>query len=428
MNEFIVSLRSFNSQVWIQGLGRLLCQIGFGLISFYIPILFVNQIGFSASAVGFALGLSAVAEVISHFIGGALSDSPQFGRKAALSLSAGLGVLVSIILVLSNNLVMLTLASLLLGLSLGSYWTTSSAAVMDATAPEERSQSFAVMGVMEYLGIGIGILGGGVLLKFVEPMPQLLFAVCAAIFLLFFLLIQFGMEARSSTAATSLAAGIWAALKDKLLLLFLVINSFYALYVALVTSTIPLYFTNFVAGSDNIPGVSVTSTANLFTWCYIGVAVVMQLPIAQLFTFFPRVRVLISSMLLWAVGFSLLWAAGTFASAQFIWGMIGLCVLSIASVAYKPFSVAIVSDLAPESLRGAYMAVSSQSWTIGYFFGPISGGWAMDQSVTVARWFWLIVASSTFACIALLGLFEMLRPDATLPDANPQASESGTSA
>lgn len=427
MNEFIISLRSFNSQVWIQAWGRLLCQIGFGLISFYIPILFVNRIGFSAAAVGFAVGLSAVAEVISHFIGGALSDSPRFGRKAALSLSAGLGVLVSIILVLSNNLVMLTLASLLLGLSLGFYWTTSSAAVMDATAPEERSQSFAVMGVMEYLGVGIGILGGGVLLKFVEPMPQLLFAVCAVIFLLFFLLIQFGMDAHSSAATTShLAAGIGTAIKDKLLLLFLVINSFYALYVALVTSTIPLYFTNFVAGADSIPGVSVTSTANLFTWCYIGVAVVMQLPIAQLFTSFRRVRVLMSSMLLWAVGFLLLWVA--IASAQFVWGMVGLCVLSIASVAYKPFSVAIVSDLAPESLRGAYMAVSSQSWTIGYFFGPICGGWAMDQSATVAHGFWLIVAFSTFACIALLGLFEMLHPDANLPDANSQPSESGTSA
>lgn len=428
MNEVTVSLRSFNSQVWIQAWGRLLCQIGFGLISFYIPILFVNQVGFSAAAVGLALGVSAVAEVISHFIGGALSDSPRFGRKAALSLSAGLGVLVSIILVLSNNLVMLTLASLLLGLSLGFYWTTSSAAVMDATAPEERSQSFAVMGVMEYLGIGIGILGGGVLLKFVEPIPQLLFAVCAVIFLLFFLLIQVGMTAQSSAATRShLAAGIGTAIKDKRLLLFLGINSFYALYVALVTSTIPLYFTNFVAGADSIPGVSVTSTANLFTWCYIGVAVVMQLPIARLFTSFRRVRVLIGSMLLWAVGFSLLWTAGI-ASDQFVWGMIGLCVLSIASVAYKPFSVAIVSDLAPESLRGAYMAVSSQSWTIGYFFGPICGGWAMDQSAAVAHGFWLIVALSSFACIALLRLFEMLHPDANLPDTSPQPSESGTSA
>jgi MFS family permease len=133
-------------------------------------------------------------------------------------------------------------------------------------------------------------------------------------------------------------------------------------------------------------------------------------------------------MLLWLVGFSLLWAAGTFAEAQFIWSMVGLSILSIASVAYKPFSVAIVSDLAPASLRGVYMAVSSQSWTIGYFLGPICGGWAMDQSSTVARLFWLAVALSTFVCIGLLWLFEVLHPDATVTDANPHPSGSGTSA
>ena len=184
---------------------------------------------------------------------------------------------------------------------------------------------------------------------------------------------------------------------------------FFTTYVALVTSTIPLYFTNFLAGSDPIPGVSVGSTASLFTGCYIGVGAVLQIPTTSLLTPLRRIWVLTGAIALWGVGFALLWAAGTFAEAQFIWAIVALCLLSLASVAYKPFFVATVSDLAPPSLRGAYLAVSSQCWTVGYFIGPLLGGWAMDQPALVAQRFWLGVGLSTAVCVALLWVFESIR-------------------
>lgn len=426
MNQWLSSLRSLNFQVWVQAIGRLFCQVGFGLISFYIPLLFVNQVGLSATSVGFSIGLSSLTEVVAHFIGGSLSDSPRFGRKTALSLSAALGIVVSLVLAVSDSLFMLAIASLLLGFSLGFYWTASSAAVMDATALEERHHAFAVMGVAEYVGVGLGVLGGGTLLLLTNQSPLVLFTGCGTIFLGFFLLIQLAMTPAqlSSSDHENLAQGILTALKDRSLIIFLLANTFYATYVALVTSTIPLYFTNVVAGSDSTPGVSVGSTANLFTWCYIGVGAVVQLPIAQLFTAFPRVRVLMVAMLLWATGFFLLWATGTFATSQFLWGILALCILSIASVTYKPFFVAIVSELAPASLRGAYTAVSSQSWTIGYFIGPIMGGWAIDQSPVVSRSFWLVVAASTLVCITLLRIFEIINPEIE-PEIEVQPSEGG---
>lgn len=420
MRELVSGVRSLNAQVWTQAIGRLLCQIGYGLISFYLPILFVNQIGLSAAAVGFSIGLSAVSEVLSHFLGGILSDSPRFGRKLALLLAAGLGMAVTGILAISHDFWMLTLACLLLGLSLGFYWTASSAAVIDATDSAARPQAFALMGVAEYVGIGIGVLSGGAFLLWVGQTPQQLFILCGAFFLAFLLLIQFGMAEQYQPDLSSKPAepGIWVALRDQLLLIFLGANIFYATYVAIVNSTIPLYFTNFVEVTGETANQSITSTASLFTACYIGLGAVLQLPIAHYFARFARVRVLMAAMLLWAIGFSLLWAAGTFEVGQFAWGMVALCILSIASVAYKPFSVAIVSELSPESARGTYMAVSSQAWTVGYFVGPTLGGWAMDQPSLVAQSFWLVVATSTIVCILLLWWFERL-----YPEGSPQATE-----
>ncbi|MEO1069983.1 MAG: MFS transporter [Cyanobacteria bacterium J06638_6] len=409
--KLTAALQLSNRQVTVQALGRLLVQVSYGLISFYIPILFVNQMGFSATSVGFALSLCAITEVAGHFVGGTLADSPRFGRRAVLSLAALLGVVVSAVLVVSHSLGMLVLASFVLGLSLGFYWTASGAAVMDATEPDDRSRAFAVMGVAEYVGIGIGILGGSALLTVVAADPELIFVGCGLMFLTFLGLVQGAMtrDQPSPPKSDSAGDGIVSALKDKALVVFMSANTFFTTYVALVTSTIPLYFTNFMAGSDPIPGVSVGSTASLFTWCYIGVGAVLQIPTTSLLTPLRRIWVLTGAIALWGIGFALLWAAGSFAEAQFVWAIVALCLLSLASVAYKPFFVATVSDLAPPSLRGTYVAVSSQCWTLGYFIGPLLGGWAMDQSALVARRFWLAVGLSAVACIALLWVFEGIR-------------------
>lgn len=420
-NPLWSALQLSNSQVWIQAAGRSLSQIGSGLIYFYIPLVFVNQVGLSATSVGFSLGLSSLTGVLGHIVGGILADSPRFGRKTTLSFSAALGIAVSLLLAVTQTLPVLTVACLLLGISIGFYWTAADAAVMDVTPMAERHQAFAVMSVAENLGNGIGILGGGLLLTLVRQNHLALFIGCSFFFLAFLGLTQLAIPETRSPSATheNTTTGILTALRDKLLITFVLANVLFTTYIAIVTSTIPLYFTNFVTGIGGGPGASVTNTANLFTWCYIGIGAVLQLPIAQLFTHYPRVRVLMMAMLVWAVGFVLVWVTGTVTTAQLIWGIGALCILSIASATYKPFASAIVSELAPESLRGSYIAISSQCWAIGYFIGPVIGGWAMDQPAVIADRFWLGAAATTVIGFVVLQVFQtlLLSRDRSLQDA-----------
>jgi MFS family permease len=398
-----------SSQLWVQAVGRSLSQVGSGLLFFYIPIVFVNQVGLSAATVGLSLGLSSLAGVAGHFIGGALVDSPQYGRKITLSFSAVLGMLSSFILAATHEVQLLIIATLLLGLSVGFYWTAADAAVMDVTQAAERHQAFALLSVAENLGVGIGVLGGGVLMTFIHQDYRTLFLVCGLIFLAFLMLIQARLhETRHDPVgrASDTAAGLWLAMRDQSLIIFVLANVLFTTYIALVTSTIPLYFTNFIPAMGINPDASLTNTANLFTWCYVGVGAVLQLPIARLLSPFARVRVLMIAMLLWAVGFSLVWVTGTITHFQFLWGIVALCMLAMATVVYKPFAAAIVSELAPPSLRGAYVAVSSQCWAIGYFIGPLLGGWAMDQTAAIAHKPWIFAAISTSAGLLFLHLFQ----------------------
>lgn len=418
-------LQLSNRLVWLLAIGRMLCQTGSGLLNFYIPLVFVNQVGLSATAVGFSIGIGSLAEVAGHFVGGALADDPRFGRKLTLIVSIVLGAIVSFLLVVTGSLPLLLFACLLLGFGVGIYWTAADAAMMDVTAPEDRSQAFAIATMADNVGTGIGVLGGGLLLLHVSQAPQQVFVGCGLIFLVFLLAQLVMPETRQANEGAEKTAvqGMMIALQDKALLILFLANALLTTYMALVSSTIPLYFTNFIP-LDRAAGTSVDSVANLFTWCYIGVGTVVQLPIAHFFSGFQHVRVLMVSMVLWATGFLLLWTTGTVATAQLGWGIAALCTMSIAATLHKPFVAAIVSELAPPSLRGAYIGVNSQSWAIGFFIGPALGGWAMDQPQMIADNAWLVAAASTPAGLLILYALERLRPETDLAQVadNPKTS------
>lgn len=404
----------FSAQVWMQAIARSLYQVGYGLMQFYVPIVFVNQMGLSAASVGLATGLGSLSGVVGHFLGGTLADDPRVGRKKTLLRSAGLSILAAIVLALVQGLPLLVLANLLMGISLGFYWTAADAAVMDATDSADRHQAFAILGLAESLGVGVGVLGGGVLLAWVAE-ARSLFLLVSLIFLVFLVLVQTMMQgtidasADAAPTADSPQQGWRVALNDGRLRTFVLANVLFTTYIAVVNTTLPLYLTNFAA-IGAVSSSSAASVATLFTGCYVGIGAVAQVPIVQVLGSFPRVRVLMMSMLLWGGGFFLVWAISVHSMST----IAALGVLSIATAVYKPFAAAIVAELAPPTLRGSYIALSSQCWAIGYFVGPLLGGWALDQSAAIAQYSWLGAALSTLAGLATLMVLDRALPPVTI--------------
>jgi MFS family permease len=389
-------------QVWVQAIGRTLYQAGYGSIQFFIPLIFVNQVGLSATTVGIGIGSGSLAGVVGHFLGGYLADSPSYGRKKTLLFSAVLSILAAFVLALTQNLPLLFIANLLMGLSAGCYWTAADTIVMDVTDPDKRHQAFAVLVLADSLGAGFGIWGGGILLSLTNA--QTFFFTDSFILLLFLLLAQ--IATRETRQEQSESAKVWqkfvTALNDHSLRLFVLVSVLFTTYVALVNIILPLYLTNIVANSAKQVGLSVGSVANLFTWCYVGIGAVLQLPLLQVLGSLVKVQVLIISMLLWGVGFFLVWATGMVASLQLVCMSVALIVLSIATAIYKPFAPTVIAELAPEPLRVVYLSISYQCWSVGYFIGSVFGGWAMDQSPTIAHYFWIVVALSTICGLLIL--------------------------
>lgn len=398
-----------NKKIWILTAGRLLSQIGTGFTLFYAPIFFVNEIGLSATSVGIALGSGSVSGIVGRFLGGVWTDSPNWGRRNTLLLSAAISAVADVVLFFTNNLTVLVIGNLLMGLGIGLYWPATEAAVADLTTPSQRNEAFALTRLADSIGLSVGVVWGGVIIAN-ETSYRLLFALDGVSFVVFFLVIYGAISETYDFSEThhQEKRGWLAALKDKRLIIFLIVNIMITGYLSQVQSTLPLYFKNFISGaSSGVNGFSPKWISIIFSG-HIVFAALTQLPMARFLNRFSRPHALMFSLVLWAIGFIFVWVTGIVSEKAIIWAIIALMILALAMVAYTPSASSLVVELAPPSLRGVYLSLNSQCWAIGYLVGPPLGGLAMDQSsLILIQGFWLLLAFSVI--IGLIILFYLDR-------------------
>lgn len=392
------SLRQLKTQIWVLAAGFLLCQIGTGSTLFYAPIFFVNQVGMSAASVGLALGSASISGILGRFLGGTLSDSPRWGRKKTLLLSAAISLIGDLILSVTFNFPTLLLGNLFMGFGVGLYWPATEAAVADLTTPGERSEAFAIARLADSLGLGLGVVGGGILIANFGQY-RALFLIDALSFLLFSIVVYITITDTKQLQQRQheTKEGWLIAARDRRLMTYICVNILFTTYISQTQSTLPLYFKNFVSND----GFSATIISGLFTW-HIAFAALSQLPVARFLKRFSRINALGCSMILWGLGFSCIWLLGSATNYVLVLAILALSLLSLATVAYTSSASVLVVDIAPKSLWGIYLAINSQCWAIGYLIGPPLGGWALDQNPIIAQNFWLILALTVFIGLLIL--------------------------
>jgi MFS family permease len=403
-------LPQLNPQVWILGFGRFLSEVGTGFTLFYAPIFFVNRVGFSATAVGFALGSASISGIFGRILGGSLSDSPKWGRRYTLLLSAAVAAIASLVLASTVTFPILILGNLLSGLGQGLYWPATEAVVADLTTPANRREAYALTRLADNLGLGTGIVFGGALVS-TTGAYRALFLIDATSFMVFFVVIYLAIKETYQPLANASdlsAKNNWAiALSDRRLLVYVLVNIIFTTYTSQLHSTLPLYLRNFVSSNSLTQGFTESTLSALFAW-HMAVAILFQLPIARVLKRFTHPHALIVSALIWAVAFSCVWFTGITPVNQLFWAIAAMGIFGLAIISYTPSAAALVTELAPESQRGVYFSISSLCWAVGYFIGPPLGGWALDQSRVFVYSYWLGLAASVFLTIAILHYLNQL--------------------
>lgn len=406
--KLVSGLPPLDHRLWILMFGRLLLQLGTGFVLFYAAIFFVNEVGLSPAAVGFGIGSESVTGVVGRVMSGSLADSPHWGRRKILLISAAISSAADLVMAISSNFPVFLLANLLMGLGVGLYWPATEAVIADLTTVENRNEAYALNRLADSLGLGLGVVLGGWWIA-ATGAYRAMFLIDSLSFLVFLGVIYKAVPEtlNRNQASPNLLQGWRIALRDRPLLTFVLANLLFTTYLALINTALPLYLTRFVSETP-AETFRPTVLSILFAW-YIGLCVLCQLPVVRMLKSLNHAHALMISAFFWAVGFALVWFTGQATRVHPLWAGAALAVMAVATVAYTPSASSLIISLAPEQRRGIYLSVNSLCWAGGYFIGPTIGGWAMGENRTIADGFWLgIVLSVGVILLVLQGLYRQL--------------------
>lgn len=379
---------------------------------FYAPIFFVNQVGLSATLVGLGLGSAQqITGIFGRILGGTMCDSPAWGRRRTLLLSAAISAIADVALILAGNFPLFLFGNLLMGLGIGLYWPATEAAVADLASPQQRGEAFAITRLADSVGLSLGTAFGGLLLASSID-GRWLFAADGLSFAIFFGVIYIAITETSHFEDHDAGIPWWhswrEALSDRRLSIYLAVNVLFTAFISQIQTTLPLYLRNFAPGLQEVSlgdwfaqfDLGVEGIVGILFSGHILLMVLIQLPIARWLKPFRHCQALIFAQICWGLGFIPVWVAGTQDNFALAAAAAALAIFSLAIVAYTPAASTLVTELAPKKLRGVYLALNSLCWAVGYFIGPPLGGWALDRAIRDE--FWLGCAIAPLLGIAIL--------------------------
>jgi MFS family permease len=209
-----------------------------------------------------------------------------------------------------------------------------------------------------------------------------------ALITLFFLTETRPARVAGSRSTPADQGGLGTVFRDRIFLVFLVLNLFAVMVMFQHQSTLPIAMT-----ADGLSPAT-------YGWVIAvnGVLIVSgQLFVPKLIDGRNRSRVLALATLVVGIGFGLVAfaaGAGFYALTVIIW--------TLGEMLQSPSNAALIAELSPAALRGRYQGVNSLSWSAGAALAPITGGFVQEHLGNAALWLGCAAVGSLVAVGQLL--------------------------
>jgi MFS family permease len=358
---------------WVLFWGTLISSSGNALVYPFLTIYFRQRFEMSMTTIGVYLSANAFVGLLSGALGGSLAD--RFGRRNVMAASLLLTAVVTVGWGLATDLTLLLVLIMLNGLVGPLYNPASQAMVADIVAPDKRAEAYGLIRVISNLGHVIGPSIGGLL---AARSYSILF-VCAAVAELIFFVIVVTMlsetrpESRHAEQGSDGGMSYAPVLRDLPFVAVCATTVLAVLVYAQMNTTFPIYMKEHFGIAEDQYGLLIALNPLM--------VVTLQFSITRWTTRYRRTSILALSAALFAIGFGSLGLGRTlwhFAASLAIW--------TVGEMTMVPVSSALVADLAPETMRGRYMAVSNITWSIGWMLGPLWAGLVSDNLGMTQVW------------------------------------------
>lgn len=356
-------LRTYPRSLWVLFAGTFVYCAGSGLAFPLEGIYLRTHLHASWFTIGVLFGLLGILAAPFQVAGGAFTD--RVGRRIPIIIAAVSDIVWFVGFAVATHawqVGALVVVESALGWPL--FLTASNAMIADLLPQEKRATAYSVIRTAMNVGVVVGPAAGGIALGLGASFREIFLSAAAGCGLFLVLILLWIDETRPEAARQSgveKRVGYGVVLRDRRFLAFCAVTllalipfgQFGAIYSTYITTEM---------------GVSY-STWPLLLALNAGIVAALQFVAISLSRGRSPMRLMAVASLLIGIGVGGVAFAHTLASL-----IVLVVVLSLGEVFFSPIASSIVSDMAPEAIRGRYMGAWTVMWNGGISAGPLLGG------------------------------------------------------
>jgi len=377
--EFLERIRNvyddYPRQFWVLVFGTFIDTLGRTMLNPFLMLYVTKRFDVGMTEVGMLFGLMSVTSTIGRMLGGALTD--RLGRKWMVIFGLVVSGLSSLAMGVVGTFDLFFAVVLFVGLVASIGGPAQGAMIADILPEEKRTGGFGIFRVVANLSWVLGPVIGG-LLAMRSYMPLFIADAIASTFTagIVFLAIKETRPTSHTKSEQTMAqtfVGYLNVLQDTTFILFI------GACILMTTGYLQIYTTLGVYLRDT-HGIAEQAYGWLMSM-NAATVVLLQIPISRQIEKRRPMLMMALGALLYAVGL------GTYGLvSSYVPFIIAMLIITIGEMVVMPTAQAMVAKIAPEDMRGRYMAIWGFGWSIPSAVGPLLAGLVMDNYDP--RWVW----------------------------------------
>ena len=378
----------FPRPFWVLMLGTFIDHIGSFMLLPFFALYITQHFGLSMTGLGGVIFVFAISGTVGGFAGGALAD--KFGRRSIILLGILFSGASSLLMGFVDSLVIFIGIVVVVGLLQDIGGPAQSALVADVLPPHRQQEGFSIWRVVVNISAVIGPLIGGILaatnfrLLFIGD-AVLSFITAIVVFLALPETKPKPREGQAPQTLVQTAIGYRRVLADRIFMAFVALTILSVMVYAQMNTTLPVFLRDIHQMPPENYSYLIALNATL--------VVLLQFGITRKIKEFQPLRVLALGAFCLAFGFAMFGFGG-----GLLYFALAMVVITIGEMIIAPVGQAFVARLAPEEMRGRYMAMFAFSWAFPFALGPLAAGLITDN--VNFYWVWYAAGIVGVVCAA----------------------------
>jgi len=367
-NQFPIELRLITKI-------RFFASVGAGGI-IYLTSLIFNNIGLSATEIGFGFAVSACVGTLTRIITGNYLNEKN-NIQLPLKISSICSIFASCLLIYSKNSATYIIGQSFVGAAAGIYWPSAEISVPYLCNQIILRKAYALVRSAEALGIFIGVFLGSFLNTFFYFKSVFINDIFCMLIILLLLIknnarIAFALEIYKSknTKLNSVSQSYWHKNTISIVVAILLITT----CLALIQVTLPLDFVK--GGIQRIP-INENFTSYIISFQLI-LLFLLQWPIGSWLASKGRLFGLKFSLVNFFCSTTILFISSYLINLGVYFMIIAIIFCGLGISSFLPTCTDVIFKIAPSKKRGFALALLSQCFALGYFIGPLISGRIID--------------------------------------------------